>query len=179
MDGILNQNVLDTRNSSYSFTQNGTTQTLGVTQVITPVTDANRLRRDGLRWIPQLAGNIGVPVVSIHTLGDLFVPFNMQQVYQQRVAAQGKSEWLVQRAIRGISHCDFTIAEQVQAFADMVKWELDGTRPGGDNVVSPAVVSDRAYGCTYTINTAGPDDSPSTTNLRNAVAASQAICTNS
>jgi hypothetical protein len=177
LNGILNQNVLDTRNSSYSYTLNGLPQTLQVTQVITPAADANRLRRDGLRWIPQLAGNIGVPVVSIHTLGDLFVPFSMQQVYQQRVAAQGNSDWLVQRAIRGVSHCDFTVAEQVQAFVDMVNWEAGGTRPGGDNVVSPGVVADRAYGCTHTINTLGPDDSPSTTALRDAVASTQAVCT--
>ena len=52
-------------------------------------------------------------MVTIHTLGDLFVPFSMEQVYQKRVAAKGNSDWLVQRAIRGISHCDFTVAEQV------------------------------------------------------------------
>ena len=34
-----------------------------------------RNRRDGLRWIPQVNGEISIPVVSIHTLGDLFVPF--------------------------------------------------------------------------------------------------------
>ena len=27
---------------------------------------------------------------------------------------------LVQRAIRGVAHCDFTINEQVKAFQDMV-----------------------------------------------------------
>ena len=78
--------------------------------------DANRLRTDALRWIPKANGEFKIPVVSIHTLGDLFVPFSMEQVYAKRVAAKGNSSWLVQRAIRGVSHCDFTIAEQVEAF---------------------------------------------------------------
>ena len=29
----------------------------------------------------------------------------------------------MQRAIRGVSHCDFTVAEQARAFDDMVNWE--------------------------------------------------------
>ena len=122
--------------------------------------DANRLRRDGLRWIPQINGEIKIPVVSIHTLGDLFVPFSMQQVYQKRVAAKGNSQWLVQRAIRGASHCDFTVAEQVDAFEAMVKWERDGVKPAGDDVVTAATVAATTYGCTFTKNTLGPDDSP-------------------
>jgi hypothetical protein len=32
--------------------------------------DANRLRRDGLRWIPLTSAKYHIPVVSIHTLGD-------------------------------------------------------------------------------------------------------------
>jgi hypothetical protein len=42
----------------------------------------NRLRTDGLRWIPKANGEFRIPVVSIRTLGDLFVPFSMEQVYQ-------------------------------------------------------------------------------------------------
>lgn len=34
-------------------------------------------------------------VVSIHTLGDMYVPFSMEQIYQKRVAAKGNSSWLV------------------------------------------------------------------------------------
>jgi pimeloyl-ACP methyl ester carboxylesterase len=177
INGILNESVLDTRHITYPYTDNqGNAQTLDVSQVLTPAEGANRLRSDGLRWIPQLAGNIGVPVVSIHTLGDLFVPFNMQQVYRQRVAAQGKDEWLVQRAIRGASHCDFTVAEQERAFSDMVGWVNGGPQPAGDNVLNPAVVASPAYGCTFTNNTLGVDDSPAVANLRNALVPTRAAC---
>ena len=131
---------------------------------------------DGLRWIPKVNGEFKIPVVSIHTLGDLFVPFSMQQVYQKRVAAKGNGGWLVQRAIRGASHCDFTVAEQVDAFDAMIKWERDGVKPAGDDVVTPATVAATSYGCKYTKNTLGPDDSGTTKALRPAILANSVPC---
>ena len=46
------------------------------------------LRRDGLRWIPQVNGIFRIPVVSLHTLGDLYVPFHMQQIFRERAERQ-------------------------------------------------------------------------------------------
>ena len=43
----------------------------------------------------------------------------------------------------------------------MIKWERDGVKPGGDDVVTPATVAANTYGCTYTRNTLGPDESGS------------------
>ncbi len=178
INGILTKNVLDT--NAYTYTIDG--DTAGSTALnasvlkLTAAADANRLRRDGLRWIPQINGEIKIPVVSIHTLGDLFVPFSMQQVYQKRVAAKGNSQWLVQRAIRGASHCDFSTAEQVEAFEAMVVWERDGIKPSGDDVVTPATVAAPTYGCTYTRNTLGPDDSGTTRALRPAILGSTPAC---
>jgi hypothetical protein len=178
INGILNKNVLDTRGVTYTVSGDlaATTALNASVQTLTPQDNANRLRTDGLRWVPKAHGDIGVPVVSIHTLGDLFVPFNMQQVYQRRVAEKGNTQWLVQRAIRGASHCDFTIAEQVEAFSDMVAWETGGAKPAGDEVITPAVVADPAYGCTFTRNERGTDESNATNNLRPVLAA-QAPCT--
>ena len=120
---------------------------------------ANRLRRDGLRWVPKTNARITVPVVTIHTLGDLYVPFKMEQIYKRRADALGTSNLLVQRAIRGIAHCDFTIAEQTSAFDAMVKWERQGVKPEGDDVLTPSIVADPQYGCKFTDNTPSVDDS--------------------
>ncbi|MDO9436394.1 S9 family peptidase [Hydrogenophaga sp.] len=158
--GILNKNILDTNAWTYVIDGDvpGSAALNASVLKLTAAPDANRLRRDGLRWIPAINGDFKVPVVSIHTLGDLFVPFSMQQVYQQRAAAKGNSGLLVQRAIRGASHCDFTNAEQVQAFVDMVAWAEGGPKPAGDDVVTPATVAAPTYGCAFTNNTLGPDD---------------------
>ena len=178
VNGILNKSVLDTNRFTYTIDNDAAaTTTLNATaQKLTAAPDANRLRRDGLRWIPVTSGDIHIPVVTLHTLGDLYVPFSMEQIYQKRVAAKGNSQWLVQRAIRGATHCDFTVAEQVEAFDAMIKWERDGVKPSGDDVVTPTTVAQPTYGCTFTRNTFGPEDTSTTQQLRGLIASSGATC---
>lgn len=173
LDGVLTKNILDTNSITYTITGDaaGSTALNALIPRLSAAADANRLRTDGLRWVPVINGEYKIPVVSIHTLGDLFVPFNMQQVYQKRTAAKGNSNWLVQRAIRGVTHCDFTVAEQVDAFDAMIKWERDGIKPAGDDVVTSATVAAPTYGCTFTKNTLGPDDSGGAAAFRPTVAA--------
>lgn len=138
--------------------------------------DANRLRWDGLRWIPKVHGQPQVPVLTLHTLGDLFVPFNMQQVYNQRVSANGLGDKLVQRAIRGVSHCDFTNAEMAKGFADLVSWVKTGAKPGGDDVMTAATVAAPRYGCTYTNDTLGPDEGANVPTFRGLIAQAGRSC---
>jgi pimeloyl-ACP methyl ester carboxylesterase len=137
---------------------------------------ANRLRSDGLRWIPAVNGEFNVPVVSIHTLGDLYVPFAMMQHYQQRAESKGSAGKLVQRAIRGAAHCDFTVNEQVQAFEAMTRWEQTGEKPKGDNVLNPATVAASTYGCAFTNNSLTPDDTPNVRQLRARIAQTTPAC---
>jgi len=80
------------------------------------------------------------------------VPFHMQQIYAERVAANGNSDLLVQRAIRDVNHCGFTLTEMIQAFDDMVDWVETGVRPAGDDVLDRAAVADPAFGCAHTVN---------------------------
>jgi hypothetical protein len=177
LSGILNKNVLDTSGITYVIDGDdaGSAALNASVQTLTAAPDANRLRTDGLRWVPKVNGDFKIPVVSLHTLGDLYVPFSVQQMFHKRVAAKGNSDWLVQRAIRGIDHCDFTIAEQVNAFADMVRWERDGVKPAGDDVVTAVTVATPFYGCAHSVNNFGPDDASSTTEFRRTVTA-QAAC---
>ena len=170
--GILTQPVLDTHRYVYQLDNDITlsAEEASLNASIprwTEVATANRLRTDGLRWIPKVNGEFKIPVVAIHTLGDLYVPFSMEQIYRNRTVAKGNGAWLVQRAIRAPSHCDFTVAEQVNAFKDMVTWVETGTKPAGDDVLTKATVAAASYGCTHTINTGGADDSATTVGTRN------------
>ncbi|HEY3484575.1 MAG TPA: hypothetical protein VGK49_04280 [Ilumatobacteraceae bacterium] len=99
---------------------------------------------------PRINGDISIPVISTHTLGELFVPFHMEQIYAQRVAEHGKSDLLVTRAIRDIGHCAFSSAERIRAFDDLRAWVEDGVVPAGDDVLDPATVADPAFGCQFT-----------------------------
>ena len=110
---------------------------------------------NGLSQVPVISGNIEIPVLTLHNLGDLFVPVLNEVEYALRVAANGRSDLLVQRAIRGVGHCDFTGTELVTAFVDLALWESFGLKPAGDNWLDPAEVADPAFGCAFTADPAG------------------------
>jgi len=63
-----------------------------------------------------------------------------------------------------------------RAFDDMVAWEQTGTPPAGDDVLTPSVVANSNYGCKFTDNTLGADDSDTNKALRQG-AAMAAPCT--
>ena len=109
----------------------------------------------GISQVPVITGDIGIPVLTLHNLGDLFVPVLHEVEYAQRVAAQGNSDLLVQRAIRGVGHCDFSPTEFGSAFLELVAWEQYGIKPGGDDFLDPANVADPLFGCSYTNDPGG------------------------
>ncbi|MFG2001824.1 hypothetical protein ACGFNU_22000 [Spirillospora sp. NPDC048911] len=98
---------------------------------------------------PQIFGVPNVPVVSLHDLGDLFVPFSMERAYLADVTRHGRSRLLVQRAIRAAQHCEFTAAEAGAAWDDLSRWVHGGPRPAGDDVGNPQVIASADYGCRF------------------------------
>jgi hypothetical protein len=88
-------------------------------------------------------------VLSLHDLGDLFVPFAMEQDYASEVADNGREDLLVQRAIRATGHCEFSAVEAGTAWDDLVTWVESDVRPEGDDVLDAATVADPAYGCRF------------------------------
>ena len=104
----------------------------------------------GLDGIPKVFGDPRIPVLSLHDVGDLFVPFRMEQVYAARVAWHGQSRLFVSRVIRGVGHCDFTQAELRTGFSDLVSWVRHRSRPAGDRVLDPRAVASPTFGCRFT-----------------------------
>lgn len=107
---------------------------------------------EGVGDVGPIAGDITIPVLTMHTIGDLFVPFSMEQAYYRKVASHGKTGLLVQRAIRDIGHCAFSAKEWDRSIADLTGWVRDGVKPTGDDVMTPSVVADPSYGCAYTLD---------------------------
>ena len=106
-------------------------------------------RSGGRDDIPSVLGDPRIPVMTLHTLGDLLVPFSMEQIYAKRVAERGQGDLLTQRAIRGTLHCNFTPQELSTAFDDLAAAVRTGERPAGDDVLDPAAVADPRYGCRF------------------------------
>ena len=84
----------------------------------------------------DFSGHITVPVLSIHTTGDAFVPFSLEQSYRRKTLAVGTDDLLVQRGIRRPRHCQFEAAERTRAFDDLVAWIEEGIKPEGDDVLA-------------------------------------------
>lgn len=176
VNGIFNRASIDTTRFVYQLDNdpalsNDETLLNSTIPDLTAAADFNRLRTDGLRWVPKVNGEFHVPVVTIHTLGDIYVPFRQTQIYRERAVAKGNAQWLVQRAIRAPSHCDFTVAEQVNAFNDMVNWVNTGTPPAGDDVLTPATVAQPNYGCAHTTVPVPGVDTPANVATRAALPA--------
>lgn len=154
LGGIAPGNVMDNTDTVYQLDDDPaiSDEELSLNeQVLRLEADPQGRHPNGLAGIPAISGNINIPVLSLHTIGDLFVPFLMEQIYAERVAAQGKSDLLVQRAIRDVGHCGFTTAEQESAFADLVNWVVNGIKPAGDDVLDPEVVAEPDFGCNFTL----------------------------
>ena len=115
--------------------------------------DPQARRQNGLANVPPTTGDLRIPMLTLHTLGDLFVPWHMEQVYARRVAAKGNAHNLVQRATRDVGHCGFTATELATTFLDLVKWVEAGTKPAGDNVLDEPTVASPTFGCTFTDKT--------------------------
>lgn len=119
-------------------------------EIVRVVAEPQTRRRNGLAQVPRISGDISIPVLTMHNLGDLFVPVLNQVEYGKRALAQGKQDLLVQRAIRGVGHCDFTGAEYATAWGDLVSWVEDGVKPAGDDFLDPANVANPTFGCGFT-----------------------------
>ena len=104
----------------------------------------------GLDGVPKVDGRPPVPTLSMHTIGDLFVPISMEQIYAERARANGRAGLFVSRSIRALGHCEFTAAEMEQGFDDLVTWVRSGHRPAGDAILDRRTVAADSFGCRFT-----------------------------
>lgn len=111
--------------------------------------------------LPNIAGDPGIPVMSLHDIGDLFVPLSMDQIYDREMIAHGQGDLFVDRAIRGTGHCEFSDAELSNAFSALVSWVDNGVHPAGDDILDPTAVASASFGCQFTVD-GTPLDNPLT-----------------
>jgi pimeloyl-ACP methyl ester carboxylesterase len=100
--------------------------------------------------LTRISGDLPVPVLHLQELGDLTAPFAGAVTLAERVKAQGKSNFLVQRGIRSALHCDFNDSELEEGFDDLVAWVEGDRRPSGDDFLSGSKIADPEFGCVFT-----------------------------
>jgi pimeloyl-ACP methyl ester carboxylesterase len=74
-------------------------------------------------------------------------------IYAEEVAANGRSDLLVQRAIRDVGHCSFAPQEIISAYTDLFTWVETGVKPAGEDLVND--ISSPTLGCQFTNPTGG------------------------
>jgi hypothetical protein len=160
VDGVVSGNLYDNRGRDFQLDADPelSSEEIGLNERILRVqrtAGVNRRGRAPMGRIPEITGRLTIPVVSTHTLGDLFVPFSMQQIYARDAARFGRSDLLVQRAMRAVGHCEYSPEELAQTFDALVSWVEDGVKPEGDDILDAETVADPSFGCTYTVGTSG------------------------
>lgn len=153
LGGVAGGNVVDNQDAVYRLTSNQelTRQEKQLNNDILRVQrEPLTLRGARLDHIPAVTGEIAIPVLTLQTLGDLFVPIAMQQIYSERVAANGDPDLLVQRVVRDVGHCTFSIEEEAQALEDLLVWIDEGRKPAGDELTDDEMLAADDFGCTFT-----------------------------
>jgi len=152
--GVAPGNVQDNRDTVYQIDADpalSPDETELNAAVLRVTVDPQGRHPNGIANVPSISGRLPIPVLSLHTIGDLFVPFSMEQLYARRVAEQGASERLVSRAYRDHNHCGFAVQEEEAAFAALVNWVVNGDKPAGDDILAPATVADPNFGCQFSL----------------------------
>jgi pimeloyl-ACP methyl ester carboxylesterase len=152
--GVAPGNVQDNRDTVYQIDSDPalSEEEIALNAAVLRVTqDPQGRHPNGLANIPTISGRLSIPVMSLHTIGDLFVPFSMEQLYARRVASAGASDLLVSRAFRDHNHCGFAVQEEEAAFASLVNWVTAGVKPAGDDVLTPSNVANPNFGCQFSL----------------------------
>lgn len=156
--GYANGNVAGNIHTSYQLDGNPALSAaerslnrtvLRVRPTDTPTSDPARSE------LPTIAGDPRIPVLSLHDIGDLFVPLKMDQLYARQLAAHHRSRLFADRVIRGTGHCEFTDQELATGFTDLVAWVRTGHQAAGDDILNRTAVARATFGCRFTDPTKG------------------------
>ncbi len=69
----------------------------------------------------DVSGDLGIPVVTLHTTGDPIVPFLHESLYAAKVSSAGATGRLTQQSADRYGHCEFEQTEVQTAFATLVQ----------------------------------------------------------
>ncbi|MFE8699269.1 hypothetical protein ACFYKX_01395 [Cytobacillus sp. FJAT-54145] len=149
---VASGNVIDNTDSVYQLDNdlNLSPDERLLNNAVLRITSDPNTKQKGLTGVPKVEGKHKIPMISLHNVGDLFVPFHMQQIHAKRAQENSNEDLLVTRAIRAVGHCDFTPEEEVQAFEDLVQWVEKGVKPEGDDILNPSAVADPSFGKKFT-----------------------------
>ena len=109
-------NPYDNASTDYQGSLDDVALNAGVERV-----DADPAARAYVQQFYETTGDIGVPLVTLHTLFDPIVPYAQEVAYAEKVAGSGDEALLTVIPVERYGHCNFTEAEVLDAFAQLVQ----------------------------------------------------------
>jgi len=94
----------------------------------------------GLNYVAKYytpTGQLGIPILTLHTTQDPAVAFSQEQAYAATVAAAGASQFLVQQSVNRYGHCNLKPEEILNSFQGLLLWVNFGITPPGGDVTVP------------------------------------------
>jgi len=90
--------------------------------------------RSAARWAEKNftpSGDLQVPTITLHNRWDRLVPFFHEGMFAARVAAEGATDLLIQRAnpAWGWGHCAVPNVDRIKAITDLSSWVETGVKP--------------------------------------------------
>jgi len=137
-------NVLSLTNGKFPFDNSATIYSAANIPLVPPALLANALASINAN-APRMSGDpsalnytdrnftpsgaLAIPTLTTHNRWDPLVPFFHEPMLAGRVGAAGANDRLLQRVKNEYGHCNFTVAEQVQAITDLAGWVETGVKP--------------------------------------------------
>lgn len=84
----------------------------------------------------EITGAIEIPVVTIHTTADMFVPISHDQELRRKVEAAGKGHLLAQFGVQAPGHCTFADSEHERGIEMLDAWVKEAVVPEGEDLLS-------------------------------------------
>ena len=127
-------NPFDNRNVIYTGTGSTALDADLNTHVQRYVADSHA--RDYLLHYYSPTGNLGRPLLAVHTLYDPLIPTETLSLYEHEVEAAGAGDKLAWQFVPTEGHCNFLPEKIGQAFDELVRWTHNGPRPAPGEVHS-------------------------------------------
>jgi hypothetical protein len=86
----------------------------------------------------QTSGNLSVPLVTLHTLGDPIAPYWHEALYRRKVIANGDEALHTNIPTLRYGHCNFTASQVLFAFALLVYQVTGNELQGVESVLADA-----------------------------------------
>jgi hypothetical protein len=81
-------------------------------------------------------GNVLMPTVTMHTIGDGLVIVENENAYRQTLQDAGHADNLFQTYVNANGHCQFTGSEFGAVFLGLQNWVNTGARPTQEQIVA-------------------------------------------